>query len=87
MNSVNAEKKSMSIYSYLRKEWKFNVVVLCLMIIGQACLILWGVNVSDLVTYLANHNIDLAIGSIITLACILLLWSVQIVRRNECKKH
>lgn len=87
MDSVNAEKKSMSIYSYVRNEWKVNVVVLCLMIIGQACLILWGVNVANLVAYLVNHNIDMVIGSIITLACILLVWSAQIVRRNECKKH
>lgn len=70
--------RKMNLFKYLREGIKYNLIVLLLIIIGQGCLVLWGVSIANLVSSLASHDVESAKRLIVLLVLILLVWSVQI---------
>lgn len=77
LGSVKTSK--MTFNKYIIKEWKLALLVLFIIIIGQLCLVLWGLNVAKLVTSLANTDFQQSTQHIIFLVVIFLLWKIQII--------
>lgn len=67
-----------SLMKYIKREWKKNSYVLLTIIVGQACLVLWGVSIANLVTALAKLEIETAKLLSVQLLVIFMVWMFQL---------
>lgn len=75
---VRPFKKEMDLFKYIKGNLKGSLIVLASIIVGQACLVLWGVNVANLVSSLASRDVGASKHILITLVIIVAVWSLQI---------
>lgn len=73
----------MSIIRYIRACWKYNLILLFWIFLGQGISVFWGIKIANLTTSLSESAIYTIIENLVSLTIIVLLWSIQIYMEEK----